>query len=599
MISVPHLPYGIIRKERLFFCTLLFLGCVSLTGCVSPKPPVDNRQLEFKPPETAVAPIVTTAGGDKAKVVEKLAPPPAVEEETERWAGMGEQEPDIAYLEQRVSVYEKKLAKWWALEEKTQNLEPNFTKPAEWTECLSQIECILSDYGMLRTQQLQGASSLAQETPPVTILEAQRRDIVFLESDCEKILAPGAEMVGAWVDSWWKPLADQAKAVVRQYFENGEYDKAISAYERLSTISGRQIGISAKQEYGLALLYAGRLDDAARVYQELLSEFTGTAQQAMPWEFLRKAADLSFATGNLAEAKARYEQMVADYQVVTEDNSWIVDQLALINAADISPAEMAEYTSLLRAFLAFDGQGPGGGLLKQADNLAHNSPAALSAKQIREAVKNRVRAWVGSRLVLVDNLTEEKKFGQAKAILEDILSDDLAPDIRGIVQRTMDEVVMAEAQELAAQKLLIEQSLALKWEEANKLLESKRYDEAIKGFKSLLATDYDEQAGKKVTEAARLAAVEKRKEAATLFIKASKAVAPELKKEFLVSSWRLLKEIKEKYPHVDIIDKVIGNLKVLEEQINRLDPALLDALLTERDSSTPEPPPGPASEKIQ
>jgi hypothetical protein len=50
----------------------------------------------------------------------------------------------------------------------------------------------------------------------------------------------------------------------------------------------------------------------------------------------------------------------------------------------------------------------------------------------------------------------------------------------------------------------------------------------------------------------------------------------------LLASHQLLKEILVKYPQTDLLDKVNQNLAVLEEQIRRIDPALLEELPEEQ-----------------
>jgi hypothetical protein len=93
---------------------------------------------------------------------------------------------------------------------------------------------------------------------------------------------------------------------------------------------------------------------------------------------------------------------------------------------------------------------------------------------------------------------------------------------------------------------------------------------------ALQETEYADKAKAKITDAANLAAGQMRKEAASLFIKAGKTSDIETKKELLLASHQLLKDILVKYPQTDLLDKVNQNLAVLEGQIRRIDPALLE-----------------------
>jgi hypothetical protein len=94
-------------------------------------------------------------------------------------------------------------------------------------------------------------------------------------------------------------------------------------------------------------------------------------------------------------------------------------------------------------------------------------------------------------------------------------------------------------------------------------------------------TEYEQQATMKITEAANEAAGKMRKEAASLFVRAGRTSDPEQKKELLMASHRLLTEILDKYPQTDLLDKVHQNIAILEGQIQRFDPELLQELQQE------------------
>ena len=87
-----------------------------------------------------------------------------------------------------------------------------------------------------------------------------------------------------------------------------------------------------------------------------------------------------------------------------------------------------------------------------------------------------------------------------------------------------------------------------------------------------------------------------RKEAASLFISAGKTQDYDQKKALLLESYRLLREIPRKYPQTDLLDKVQQNIAILEKQIERIDPALLDKRRQENSTATPLPPADPGAE---
>ena len=91
-----------------------------------------------------------------------------------------------------------------------------------------------------------------------------------------------------------------------------------------------------------------------------------------------------------------------------------------------------------------------------------------------------------------------------------------------------------------------------------------------------------------------------RKDAASLFIRAGKTSDYEKKRELLVSSYGMLTEILVRYPQTDLLDKVNQNISILEEQIKKFDPALLDELQDKSPSlETQGKTPGSITGKLQ
>jgi hypothetical protein len=146
-----------------------------------------------------------------------------------------------------------------------------------------------------------------------------------------------------------------------------------------------------------------------------------------------------------------------------------------------------------------------------------------------------------------------------------------------------------------------EMEMNQKWETAVQLMDSQRFGDAISAFEMLKGTDYEDKAERKIVEAANLAAGSMRKEAASLFIQAGKTPDIEKKKELLRNSHRLLTEILTKFPQTDLLDKVQQNIAILEEQIRKIDPALLEEIRETGASEMTEESPGeerPSNRKI-
>ena len=116
------------------------------------------------------------------------------------------------------------------------------------------------------------------------------------------------------------------------------------------------------------------------------------------------------------------------------------------------------------------------------------------------------------------------------------------------------------------------------WDTAVLLMDSQRFDEAIVAFEALMGTEYEEKANMNIVESANLAAGQMRKEAASLFIQAGQTPDIEKKRELLINSHRMLNDIPVRFPQTDLLEKVQQNIVILEEQIKKFDPALLEEL---------------------
>lgn len=110
------------------------------------------------------------------------------------------------------------------------------------------------------------------------------------------------------------------------------------------------------------------------------------------------------------------------------------------------------------------------------------------------------------------------------------------------------------------------------WGKAVNLLEMSRYEEAIQAFSLLRGTGYDGLARERIAEAENLAAFEMRRTAAALFVQAGRAGNTEKKRRLLLDSRRILLEILEKYPGVEIRDRVLQNLHILENHLAGIGP---------------------------
>jgi len=267
------------------------------------------------------------------------------------------------------------------------------------------------------------------------------------------------------------------------------------------------------------------------------------------------------------------------YNSYAAEKTWADEQLAFLRSADPDTDEMIAYMKLLREFMADDYKIHGAELNEKLYTFALDyagNPIIDNAMRLKAFSESQLRFWFAQQLRKVDFLVKAKEFQEAVETLNQLSDYYLTLELQAVLQRTYNEVTLAAARETETQRLLEEMALSEQWNAAVNLLDSQHYDAAILAFQAFQETEYADQAQAKITEAANLAAGQMRKEAASLFIKAGKTSDIERKKELLLASYQLLNKILDNYPQTELLDKVNRNISVLEEQIRRFDPALLE-----------------------
>ena len=574
---------------------LFLILALLLSGCAAPAQKVTYGQGEDMPPVVTTAEQAQPSGPTQPQLPPEQEPAPPADQDLSR-------EPlsspsleiiparedgasaarHIDYIENRLALYEKKLQQWLELRPQ-EDIASAYWSSITPDPCLDQFDVLLSGYTELRDQLRSGLPTGDSARQQQGIQEMLQLDIAFLESDCENRISPRtpAPEGGRLVEEDGVIAAAQAERLINRYFSEEDYEQVIAVYQLLiQTYPAVMPSPVCTKKYGLARLHTGDIEEATDVFRETLTALDPKNQALDPWALQRLTADLLLAAGRPTEAQTMYEKLLASSESFNNVYTWATRQLALINTYAVTDPQMTYYLDLLRTALVFDRKHHSSlDLLAKADKIIRtfpNSPVADNAIQIRQDIENQLREWIDASLLQVDGLVAKKEFQPALALLAEISAVQLPANLQEQVQMATNAIKMAEEQEEETQRLLREESLTMQWKSSNKSLDSQHYDSAIAGFTSLLDTPYDAEARQKIQEATNLAAAAQRKEAATLFIKAIKASSPENKKELLLESRRLLQDVLHKYPEADIIDKVAQNLTTLEQNIQQIDPTLLN-----------------------
>ncbi|MBW2466593.1 MAG: hypothetical protein JRF02_04765 [Deltaproteobacteria bacterium] len=485
---------------------------------------------------------------------------------------------DMKFVQQRLHEYKIKLDQWLQISAAEEESKLAAELSPRGIECVKLLESILTGYGSLYAVMQQNETVPADKRESVDPKGMQQLDIAFLESRCDAILAMDTAARRESTTEEQQYSFAEAQKIINSQVKNENFHEALLGYSRLAIeYPDRQPSITTRLNYGLALQYTGQVEAAARHFNAMLDSGELAVE---PVSLQLQLADLLLASGEISAAELHYERLIQAHKSIEAEKKWTMEQLDFLRTVDHSSDDMIAYTKLLREFLNYDYRLHNAELNEKINTFATEytgSPIAVRALKLKEFKIAQLNFWFGKQLIKIDSLIYEKKFSEAADFLKNITEYNLPANLQAVIQKTYYDIAQAELRENETQKRLQEMELYGQWDTAVYLMDSQRYDMAISAFESLMGTKLEEQAAKKIVEAANLAAGKMRREAATLFIRAGKTPDIEEKKKLLLESHRLLNEILVKFPQSDLLDKVRQNNTILEEQIRKVDPSLLEA----------------------
>ncbi len=532
----------------LFF--LFMVGCKSSVpdSGLAPVVPVEKEINSEKKPVPEPPELVVVVEKPEA-VFKDLDPVSAVDLEADGF--------DAVFVEQRYQLYKDKELKWATLARETASLGVGFEQPEQFSACSKLVHFLSGGYQLLQSGTEEG------------YFVTSRSDIRFLSEDCDTVFGVQAIYLPTMLGVFKGETVERRREIVYYYHEKQDAQRVVLAVENLQEISAAHLNGDLNRIYGHALIKMGRLDDAARVLTLVVQGLDPREQ----WPLRLEIAELLIASGEYEEARNQYLAIAEVLSSWEETHRVVTDQLALLYATDDHTTEIALYTQCLHAYLSFDGhsipiefeQSLQHLQSKYADGI--HADAALLLYQKAEA---QTRNDVGQRLLHVQDLADEKQFHQALDELKDMKQARIPAD----ALTRIDEMEAVVNKDLAAYIQLEKekriQALADRWQEGLNLLDMQMYDESIIVFVELLGTDYDRRAGVEIDKASVLAAVALRKEAANLFVRARRTQDYNGRITLLTQSRRLLQDILDKYPQVDLVEKVAVNLSVIDEQLQEM-----------------------------
>ena len=186
-----------------------------------------------------------------------------------------------------------------------------------------------------------------------------------------------------------------------------------------------------------------------------------------------------------------------------------------------------------------------------------------------EIQPNRMEVDMNHLLEEIGKLLEENRFGEARELLIPIRRRTLTTSEMEIVGQATKKLEQAEEDYLEEKISVI--SMKRDIEHARKLLEEERYEEVIS---RLEAMESEHEGSREITELKQFATEKlinrERNRAATIFLAAKKTGDAEKKQAYLNEALEILKSLISKYPSTSLNDKLISNIRTVEEEIGRL-----------------------------
>lgn len=488
--------------------------------------------------------------------------------------------PSMNYINDRIFEYSRKLDRWKDLD--SQSLAVNLSQEdtEQMVRCFRRLQNVLNGYTGLQEEILQSRRLAGSgEVSSSVIQDLQKNDIEFLESVCGRLLSAPDDKGTGWGQREETADLAQIETLIERYAGNQEYEEVVQVWLQIPQGQIERVDLLSKLRYGSALMYLHQEEQAAEVYQQIVDQMSSSEEQSTDLISLRKIlADLYTASGNFPAAELQYDKISQDYVMLGEIDEWSKLQLSILERSLKGSPELTEYSGLLRNYLGFIPEKDGYKIAWQAEDFLLNYPySAVSSNVdiIKSKSRERADKWFNGFMGKVDQLVENKKFQEAIELLETVPTDLIDDEKRELLKLKKDDLVLAEAVDRETDKLAKVQELQRKWNNGMLMVKAERFDEAITIFTEMLDTEYAVKAEDKISEVSLLAAKAERRKAASLFIRFTKTTDLDSQKKLLLESRKMLKDILVKYPDVEIAEKVRGNIQRVEQEMNTLDPMLL------------------------
>ncbi len=488
--------------------------------------------------------------------------------------------PEMQYVKDRIFEYGRKLDRWKELDDQAIVLDLDAEASEEMVRCFRDLQKVLNGYNHIHESLLrQDFMDSTNGISSAEVMTLEQRDISFLESSCGRLLKSGDDRGEGWEQRGEQADLPQIETLIERYAGSDEFEEVLQVWQQIPAHQLDRVHLNTRISYGNALMSLHQEKKAALVYQEIIDLMASSDDQRTDILSLRKVlADLYIASGHYDKAEEQYLEISKDYSDLAKIEDWATLQLSILERSETGSPELTEYSELLRNFLGYSPQRDGYKLVWQSDKFLTEypySPVSSNVDIIKSTTLMEADNWIQTFMVEVDALAVEEQFQDALLRLETIPEDILSGEKLIEIRKKSDDLTLAAAVSSEKKKIEKIQAQQRQWNDALLLVDKGEFDQAIEILTTMLDTDYAVKADGKIAEVSLLAARAERRKAADLFIRFTKTTDIESRKTLLVESRRRLVDILIKYPDVGITEKVLGNIKRVEKEMNAIDPMLI------------------------
>ncbi len=570
-------------------CSLLLNGCFS-NGKKVPNP---NAPMENGRQEGEAAASVSTAVQERNVNNSGMGQP--AHPTATALAGAYSLAPSLEFVTGRISAYNNKMELWRKRDSQAAVLRIPADESEKMVNCFRELQKILNGYNRLHETLLRQASLPTGTATynPKEVYELQQGDVAFVDGFCGQVVAADNDSgFGVWGQGNGGNGLLPVEILIAQHAANGQHEELVQAWEQMPEVMEAKVSVQTKIFYGNALMALQREEEAAQMYRSLVDQMAPADGPAVDLLSVRKVlADLYFATQNYREAEAQYNEISKNYKDATAVEEWAILQRTILQKGDQGGSELQEYAGLLKNNLGFEPTKDGYAVVWQADKFLQvypKSPVAFNVDLMRSAVREQADQWSKSNGSDAATLAgqQQPQGAVAEAVVPNSF-DQFPPPLPSVpvhstavrpqFSQKNENGAVPSPNETAAANVENAQELERRWGEGQRLMAEAQYDKAIEMFTPMLNSQDSLKAEKKIAEASMFAAEAERRRAADIFIRFTKAADVESRKKLLIESRRILLDILVKYPGVEVTDKVVGNIKRVEKEMNAIDPGLLQS----------------------